>query len=182
MDLTDDLMAARYALGVADLDEIVAAEARLDADPAFAARVAFYDNRFFYLADRAAVADVPPGLWDRIEQAIDDDALSPSTRTVRGQALAWEPFLPGIERKILFADKAAASSGVLYRVAPGAQVGSHCHAIIEECLVLEGEIEVDGITIRAGDLHMAFAGERHSALSSPRGAVVYIRGDLQIQP
>lgn len=180
MDPHDDLLAARYALGVADLAEIVAVESRMDADAAFAARVDFYDNRFFALAGHDDAVAPPPAIWDRIARAIDDDERSPRTRTVRGAELAWEPFLPGIERKILFADKAAATSGVLYRIAPGARVIDHCHGIIEECLVLEGEIEVDGITVRAGDMHMAFSGVRHGPLTSPRGAMVYIRGDLQI--
>lgn len=182
MNDNDDDLAARYALGVADLPEIVAAERRMANDPDFAARVAFYDRIFRALESGIAPVEPPAGLWDRIENAIDDDRLVPGTQTVRTADLSWEPFVPGVERKILFVDKAAMTSGVLYKVAPGASVGNHGHDIIEECLVLEGEIDVDGMIIRAGDMHLAFSGVRHGPLSSRTGAVVYIRGDLQIQP
>ena len=182
MNDTDDDLAARYALGVADLPEIVAVENRLATDPDLAARVAFYDHIFKILDDRVPPVEPPASLWERIDNAIEDDRRAPGTQTIRTSDLSWEPFVPGVERKILFVDKAAMTSGVLYKVAPGASVGNHGHGIIEECLVLEGEIDVDGMTIRAGDMHLAFSGARHGPLSSRTGALVYIRGDLQIQP
>ena len=181
MSKPDDFLAARYALGVADLSEIVTAEARL-LDPAFAARVAFFDNIFSVLDRDISAVEPPAGLWARIEGAIDDEEMAPNTRTVRAADLAWEPFLPGVERKILFVDKTAMVSGVLYKVAPGASVGNHSHGMIEECLVIEGEIDIDGMTVRAGDVHLAMPGSRHGPLSSRLGALVYIRGDLLIHP
>ena len=178
---SDDLLAMRYALGVADLAEMTAAERRVAGDPGFAARVARYDRLMFGLEGASAGMAPPPDLWDRIAGAIDDLEKSPQTETVRASAMAWEPFAPGLDRKILFVDKAAAISGVLYRVAAGTEVANHSHGIIEECLVLEGDIEIDGIIVRAGDLHIAFPGSRHGPLRSRGGALVYIRGDLQMQ-
>lgn len=182
MSEREDFLAMRYALGVADLKEITVAETRLEHDPEFAAAVAQFEAHFFGM-DGTVTPMAPTGsVWERIEDAIDETIKSGGTQTIRAQDLAWEPFLPGVDRKVLRIDKAAASSQILYRVAPGAEVGNHSHAIIEECLVLEGEIEVDGIIVRAGDMHLAFPGERHGPLYSRNGAVVYIRGDLQIQP
>ncbi|ESQ90305.1 hypothetical protein ABAC460_09120 [Asticcacaulis sp. AC460] len=180
-DISDSYLAARYALGIASLAEIVSAEARIDADAEFAAEVGRYDLVFSGLEPGVAPIAPPADLWDRIESAIDDQDRSPHTRTIRTAELAWEAFIPGIDRKIVFVDKAAATSGVLYRLAPGASVGNHGHGVIEECLVLEGEIEIDGVPIRAGDMHMAFPEARHGLLSSRHGALVYLRGDLQIQ-
>jgi len=182
MSQVDDFLAARYALGVADLSEIVTAEGRVSHDPAFAARVAFFDDIFSTLDRDMPAVQPPEGMWARIEGAIDDERMAPNTRTVRTADLAWEQYVPGVERKILFVDKEAMSSGVLYRVAAGASVGNHGHGIIEECLVLEGEIDVDGMIVRAGDVHLALPGSRHGPLSSRLGALVYIRGDLQIHP
>ncbi len=178
----DDFLAARYALGVADLTEIVAAESRMARDPGFASRIAFYDSVFAVFGRNSQAVAPSAELWDRIESAIEDDEKSPQTRTIRTAEIAWEPFVPGVERKVLFVDKEAMSSGVLYKVAPGASVGNHGHGIIEECLVIEGAIEVEGLTIRAGDVHLAFPGSRHGPLSSRDGALVYIRGDLMIHP
>ncbi|MDV6331150.1 cupin domain-containing protein [Asticcacaulis sp. 201] len=181
MSEPDDFLAVRYALGVADLIEVTTAELRLDGDPDFASKVAFYDEIFTRL-DMTLLPMAPSSsVWARIEQSITDIETAPETDTVRGSNMAWEPFIPGVERKILFVDKATATSGVLYKVAAGASVDNHGHALIEECLVIEGEIDIAGVIIRPGDLHVALPGSRHGPLFSRHGAVVYIRGDLQIQ-
>jgi anti-sigma factor ChrR (cupin superfamily) len=178
----DDFLAARYALGVADLSEIVTAESRLEIDPTFGEKVSQFDLLFYGLERDIDPIAPSEGLWDRIEVAIDDLEKSPGTETVRADAIAWEPFLPAVERRILKVDIATATSLVLYKLAPGASVGSHGHCVIEECLVLEGEIEVDGLIVSAGDLHMAFPNERHGPITSRTGALLYIRGDALIQP
>lgn len=180
MTENDDLLAIRYAFGVSDLAEMTRVEARMLTDHALSAEINRYQILLSDVEAQEPGVTPPASVWDRIEQAIDDIELSPKTQTVRAASLAWEPFLPGVERKILFVDKAAALSGVLYRVAAGTEVGNHSHGVIEECLVLDGEIEIDGITVRTGDLHIAFPGVRHGPLRSQYGATVYIRGDLEI--
>jgi len=180
-DVPDSYLAARYALGVAGREEIAEAERRLAGDPAFALEVARFDAVFGVLGDGVAEVKPPAGLWDRIEQTLDDEIAAPGTRTVRASNVAWEAFIEGIERKILFVDAGSGISGVLYRLQAGAGVGMHGHGVIEECLVIEGEIEIGGLTIRAGDMHLAFPGVRHGPLFSPYGAVVYIRGDIEMQ-
>lgn len=179
---TDDWLAARYALGVADLSEIVIAETRIESDPGFAAQVARYDILFAGLVSKPAPIDASDALWDRIERAIDDVDRSPATQTVRPKELGWEPYIPGIERKLLYVNKAEGMHIVLYKVAPGTEVIEHTHIITEECLVLEGQIEVDGVVVKAGELHLGFPGIRHGPLTSQTGALLYIRGDLSFHP
>ncbi len=178
----DDLLAARYALGVADAAEIVTVTGRMASDAPFAGRIAFFENVFSILDRDVTPVAPPPGLWDRIERAIDDHDLSPDTLTLRTAELGWAPYAPGIERKVLHIDSEKGESIALYRLQPGAVVPNHSHHLPEECLVLEGEIEVDGVTVRAGDLHLAFPASRHGPLTSRTGAVVYLRGDLDMQP
>ncbi|MFP1133293.1 cupin domain-containing protein [Asticcacaulis sp. W401b] len=179
---TDDWLAARYALGVADLSEIVAAEALRDSDPAFAAQIARYDSLFSTLSERPEPVRASDALWDRIDRAIDDVERSPDTQTVRPGELGWQPYIPGIDRKLLHLDKAAGMHIVLYKVAPGTSVMEHTHLITEECLVLEGQIEVNGVVVRAGELHLGFPGIRHGPLTSQTGALLYIRGDMTFHP
>jgi len=177
----DDIQAARYALGVADLAEVVAAEARMAEDSGFARRVARYDAALYALEPGTDSVDLPGDSWDRIAAAIADGEKAPNTRTVRTAELAWESFIPGVERKIVSIDKAASTQIALYRVAPGASVPTHLHCVTEECLVLDGEIEIGGIVVPAGDVHLAFNGSRHGPVTSPRGALLYIRSDLQMR-
>jgi hypothetical protein len=45
-------------------------------------------------------------------------------------------------------------------------------------VVLEGETEVAGVTVRAGDFHLAPRGFRHTEIRTRGGAIVYIRNAL----
>ncbi len=177
----EDMLAARYALGVAGAEEMSIANRRLANDDTFLDRVTRYDVLFSELD--CGVEDVAPpaGVWDRIEQAIDDFEKSPDTQTVRSADMGWESFAPGIQRKLLHADVEAGVQIVLYKVAPGTSFAAHGHLINEECLVLDGEIEVDGVVARSGDLHIAFANTRHGVLTSRTGALLYARADLHMQ-
>ncbi len=181
----DDFLAMQYAYGIADAGQTHLVEARMTADPEFSARVTEYDLLFAGL-ESALSSDVTqalprpsPGLWDRIDRAIDDIENAPDTQTVRSAERAWEPFLPGVHRKVLRADRSAGAMIALYRLDPGAHIIAHCHGIAEESLVLEGAFEIDGMVCRAGDMHIAFAGSRHGALTSRTGALLYVRGDLE---
>ena len=178
----EDMLAARYALGVAGAAEITVAEHRLAGENAFADRVARYDALFSELDCGLEEIAPPAGLWDRIEQAVDDFEKSPLTQTVRPTHLSWEPFAAGIQRKLLHTDAESAVQIVLYKVAPGTSFAAHGHLINEECLVLDGEIEVDGVVARSGDLHIALANTRHGVLTSRSGALLYVRADLHMQP
>jgi anti-sigma-K factor RskA len=180
MDEPDDILAAQYALGVLDIARIVTLEARIDADPAFAAKVAQFDSLFYAMRLEAEPESGPDAVWDKIERAIDDLDKSPDTRTIRTEELGWEPYAPLIERKMILTDAAAGVHTAFYRLAPGAEVISHTHLVTEECLVISGEIEADGVLVRAGEVHLALPGSRH-ILRSPMGATVYLRGDLHIQ-
>ena len=182
-DLKDheDMLAVRYALGVAGANEILIAERRMASEDAFVERVARYDALFSELDCGLEEIAPPVGLWDRIDRAIDDFEKSPATHTVRPAEMAWEPFAAGIQRKLLHADAKAGVQVVLYKVAPGTSFAAHGHLINEECLVLDGEIEVDGVVARSGDLHIAFANTRHGVLTSRTGALLYARADLHMQ-
>jgi anti-sigma-K factor RskA len=63
----DDALAAEYVLGVLDLAERLAAEARARSDPGFAARIEAWEARLAPLNDAYGEAEVPPGLFARIE-------------------------------------------------------------------------------------------------------------------
>jgi len=177
----EDVLAARYALGVASSAEISIAERRIADGDGFVDRVAWYDALFSQLEgdDRGLVP--PPALWDRISATIDGIENAPDTRTVRPDGMTWEAFAPGIDRKILHVDAVVGAQIVLYRVAPGTSFAAHGHLIAEECLVLEGEIEVDGVIATTGDVHIAFADTRHGVLTSRTGALLYVRADLHLQ-
>ena len=67
----DAVLAAEHALGLLDAAERGLAEARMERDARFAADVQAWRERLAPLADEAPALAPPPGLWPRIEAALD---------------------------------------------------------------------------------------------------------------
>ena len=67
---------------------------------------------------------------------------------------------------------------MLVRFAPGASVADHHHALDEDCLVLEGEMFLGDILLRAGDYQLAPAGGGHFGETSDTGVVFFFHGAL----
>jgi quercetin dioxygenase-like cupin family protein len=91
---------------------------------------------------------------------------------LRTEGIAWEPgSTAGVERKRLFTDPASSRTTTLIRVAPGASYPSHRHADIEEVYLLEGDLLVGGVLMRAGDYCRAEVDSVHEGIWSPSGCV-----------
>lgn len=86
----------------------------------------------------------------------------------------WIEIAPGVEKKALWSDGVTASN--YFRFAPGASVGGHLHRGDEECMMLDGDLFIGDILLRAGDYQLAPAGSRHGKVFSDNGALVYVRG------
>jgi hypothetical protein len=174
----EDCEAALHALGATSGEERSAARDRMARDPEFAADVARWDSRLATLSADIDPVLPPPALWDRISAAVDQVQRPPASMTIRGDEAQWEAIDLGVYKKRLHIDTAAGWETFLVKVDPGAVVAPHGHPMLEECFVLEGAIEIDGVSIRRGDLHLGFAGFDHAAIYSPSGALLYIRGAI----
>lgn len=74
------LTAAEYVLGVLSASERRAAERRIAEDGAFAAEVAFWEERLGGLAALVPAVDPPAGAWARIEALLDRSKPRPQPR------------------------------------------------------------------------------------------------------
>lgn len=151
-----------------------AARARIAASPAFSASAEAWEAEVSGLTPPLAPIAPPPKVWDRIAA----ETQGPATLTVRPEDGVWETLFPGVSRRVLHRDPSGGWQAVLIRMAAGATLPAHGHASLEECVVLEGEFEVDGETVRQGDFHLAFAGRDHPAIHSRGSALLYIRTGL----
>jgi anti-sigma factor ChrR (cupin superfamily) len=86
----------------------------------------------------------------------------------------WQPYGDGLRIKVLH--QAGDVMSYLLRLAPGASLPAHRHPIDEECVVLEGEMQVGSLRIGAGGFHLGRQGLPHDILHSPTGALIYLRG------
>lgn len=119
----------------------------------------------------------PAGLEEKIMSRIRGAAAPAVLRTVRADQ-GWVEFVPGIEIKMLYRDEAGQAKSFLARLQPGVTLPPHEHDLAEECLVLEGEIMLGDVTVRAGDYHFAPQGAKHGTLFTRTGALLFLRGGL----
>ena len=99
------------------------------------------------------------------------------SRHVKPDEMPWQQLqFPGCEIKPLYFDPKTGQATLLFKMAPGAVLPDHEHALLEQSYVLEGTLaDKDGpdagLEIKAGEFVWRPAGSRHSAWS-PNGCVL----------
>ena len=94
--------------------------------------------------------------------------------TVRAGVGEWEQVAPGVQRKLLWERDVAASC--MLRLAPGTTFPSHTHQIDEECLVLEGSLQIGrDLVLKQGDFHVGLGGVEHESVSTTDGCLCFLR-------
>lgn len=86
----------------------------------------------------------------------------------------WQPFLPGIQMKVL--DARGEVMSYLLKFAPGAVLPAHRHPVDEECMVMEGTLRMGDLELPAGSFRKALGNMLDADSTSDDGAVIYLRG------
>ena len=86
----------------------------------------------------------------------------------------------GITVRVLHIDPTAERFTCLMRIAPGARLPHHPHAVAEECVVIEGTIRVGGVTMGQGAHQRVEAGVDHVDQWSETGATVFLNAPLEL--
>jgi anti-sigma factor ChrR (cupin superfamily) len=104
------------------------------------------------------------------------DALQPSGLMFRLAAEAqWQQTrLPGVEIRTLFHNPQTERVTVCVRMAAGAVYPGHLHHMVEECLVLEGDLRVGDITLGPGDYQAALPGSKHPRQRTTNGCLLLL--------
>jgi anti-sigma factor ChrR (cupin superfamily) len=181
--------AALYVLGVLGAEEARLFEQHLHECPACEAEVERTREALSGLSLEAAEAVPDPGVrahlleqvkaeqeagsqtqvWKRWSMAPPD-----GVHVVRGDEQGWQTILDGLEVKQLFADPAAENVTMLVRMAPGSEYPAHRHGGHEQCFVLEGDVEVGEIKLRAGDYQCATTDSVHEVTRTREGCLLMI--------
>jgi anti-sigma-K factor RskA len=172
----DEARAAEIALGVLDPRAEAVAKARLAQDPALVRAVAEAERRLARLAAAAPPVTPPPALLEQILQRVraEKPGELAGTITVRADEGRWRQVAPGVTIKLLWREPASGRQAMLVRCAAGATFAGHAHDLDEETLVLEGEISCAGLSLQAGDYHLARAGTEHPPAFSATGCLLYL--------
>ena len=86
----DDILAAEYALGLLEGEELLGARAREAADPAFAAAVAQWQDRLVPLADDISPRMPRAEVWQRIRTALEEDGNTAEVVELRRKVRRWQ--------------------------------------------------------------------------------------------
>ena len=140
---------------------------------------------------------IPAALASKLVDALQPDGAAPldavDAATIRGRLLKrirasqglvtiqahegdWEPFSPKVRIKVLHRD--VSTQSYLLKLEPGAVVLPHVHGQDEECMVLEGEVRIGELVVKAGAYHLAPRGVPHEPISSEHGALLFLRGAI----
>ena len=114
----------------------------------------------------------PTALRDRVLAAA-CDPVGAEILVVRAHEGEWHELAPGFTVKVLFEE--GRTRTFLARMRPGASFPAHAHAEHEECMVLEGDLEGDGIALAAGDYQVALRGSTHGVVHTRQGCLLLLR-------
>jgi anti-sigma factor ChrR (cupin superfamily) len=124
---------------------------------------------------RSAQGSRPIARVRRVVLARIAEASTTRHLTIAAGPLGWLPLRDGVRYKVLHEQCHAVS--YLLQMDPGASLPVHQHLVDEECMVLNGTLRIgETLVIRAGDYHLGRASVLHAGISSPEGALVFLRG------
>jgi anti-sigma factor ChrR (cupin superfamily) len=103
-------------------------------------------------------------------QKISESSLVHNVRRDDG----WVNLGKRVQAKVLHDD--GINLSWLLKLHPGGGLPQHDHADgAEECMVLEGQLRLNGVDFFAGDYQIALPGSVHHEVSSEQGSLVYLR-------
>jgi quercetin dioxygenase-like cupin family protein len=133
------------------------------------------------IAPLELAAELRVRMRERLLNRIASTAPS-GTSTLRAHEGTWATLAPGVTVKVLHQEPGLKVSTFLVRMQPGSRAPVHAHRTEEQCLVLEGEVNVGDHVIRGGDWHVALPGSIHSDFWSKPGCLLLIRAEMPAHP
>jgi anti-sigma factor ChrR (cupin superfamily) len=168
-EASEDL-AGDFVLGALEADELVAVERRMRDEPDFRRAVDAWSRRLAPLLEQVSPKTPPVSAWSAIERRVGG---GPWVVRRRSEGV-WLDIAPGVQLKMLRVDPPTGERTALLRMEPGASCPEHDHPEVEECFLLEGEVNIDGHDYRPGDYVVAQAGTRHDTIVSVPGALLLL--------
>ncbi len=171
-----EAQAALFVLGALPAEEAKKFEQRLASGCPICRAEAVQSESVVAALPLAATPVAPPAgmkakLFERIgaKQPAAAPAKHADLTVVRANDGEWRTVSPGVDIRRLYK-----KNTMLVRMAPNTWLAEHEHAMAEQCLVLEGTVSSDGVTVGAGDFTYMPAGSHHEPLYSADGCLLLI--------
>ncbi len=172
--MSDEELAQGYVIGTLDGPERERARIRAVEDSGFRGLVNQWEERLAPLALADEVA-VPAGVFAAIEARINSSGIElPGTFTKRHGDGAWTQAAPGLQIKVMHENTALGRWTFMAKLEPGAEYGDHDHDQDEEIYMIEGDLIIGGLVLKAGDFHVAKAGKHHPVHRTKGGCICLI--------
>ncbi|MGL5009397.1 MAG: cupin domain-containing protein [Paracoccaceae bacterium] len=126
------------------------------------------------LADLLLPVTPSNDLFARIAGRAGLDTPLSGIHIARSDAGTWQSFADGIEVKTLWRSRQSGRTAFMLRMQPGAVMPMHDHHGDEETLVLEGDMQINGVAFGPGDFQVAFAGTRHPLITTRHGCLCFV--------
>lgn len=181
-------LAAQYVLGgLADIERSEFEQHLSGGCPVCDAEVARVSSVVRSLAE-AATPIPPAGMRERMQARIATQSLAGKSTLpgillnesgvliARSESMAWqENPIPGIWIKQLFQDPEEHSATSLIRMDAGSRYPSHRHAGPEEVFLLQGDLVVEGLSLKPGDYCNAQPSTVHHETYTEAGCLFILR-------
>ncbi len=98
----------------------------------------------------------------------------------REEAVFQFSHLSGVTARMLHLDPQTKRFSAMVKLEPGSHIPPHRHDGLEECLVIDGELIVGSVRMRAGDYQWADAGSEHVEQWTDVGATLLLSGPMSL--
>jgi anti-sigma factor ChrR (cupin superfamily) len=197
LELNDELgaLASLYALDAMSPEEKAAYEAHLSTGCAVCmAEVASFRKVTEAIGMSVDPVSPPAELRERLMHTVAKTSQQPAGLApgvmydkdgiliARPEEMDWKTGqLPGVFLKVLFNDTVRGYATVMVRMTAGTHYPSHKHAGVEELYLLEGDLSVDDMAMRAGDYCRGEAGSIHKEIITHSGCLFVLTSSHQDQ-
>jgi hypothetical protein len=118
-------------------------------------------------------APLPPFSKAPAPDAFADDAGC--MVALRSCSMGWKDTpVPGVKERRLFVDKERKRMSLLLKLEPGVVFPDHDHPDVEECLVLDGDLMLGGVTLHKHDYMRIPKGGRHGSPRTINGCLLLV--------
>ena len=135
---------------------------------------AVWERRLAPLADLLEPVTPSNDLFARIAERAGLETPLSGIHIARSDTGLWKTVADGIEIKRLWHSRQSGRSAYMLRMQPGAVMPMHDHHGDEESLVLEGDMQINGVAFGPGDFQVAFAGTKHPLITTRGGCLCFV--------